>query len=105
MTLVRRDRKAAFLLWSWAAQLLPWVLITRTTFEYHYFPCSVFLALCLGYVFSLMRDGVKGWKWPVYGLVGLQAALFALFYPALSGLPVDNAAATKLLKWLPTWPF
>ena len=105
MTLVRRDRKAGFLLWGYLAQLLPWVLITRTTFEYHYFPCSVFLVLALGYVFALMRDCEKDWKWRVYGLCGLSAALFVLFYPAISGLPVNSETATKFLKWLPTWPF
>lgn len=105
MALVRRDRKAGFLLWGYLAQLLPWVFITRTTFEYHYFPCSVFLVLALGYVFSLMRDCEKDWKWRVYGLCGLSAALFVLFYPAVSGLPVNSETATKLLKWLPTWPF
>ena len=105
MALVRRDRKAGFLLWGYLAQLLPWVLITRTTFEYHYFPSSVFLVLALGYVFSLMRDCEKDWKWRVYGLCGLSAALFALFYPAISGLPVNGETATKFLKWLPTWPF
>ncbi len=105
MALIRRDRKAGFLLWGYLAQLLPWVLITRTTFEYHYFPCSVFLVLSLGYVFSLMRDCEKNWKWRVFGLCGLSAALFVLFYPAISGLPVNNSAATKLMKWLPTWPF
>ncbi len=105
MALVRRDRKASFLLWSYLAQLLPWVLITRTTFEYHYFPCSVFLVLSLGYVFALMRDNEKGWKRPVFGLCGLSTALFVLFYPAISGLPVNASAATKLMKWLPTWPF
>ena len=105
MLIVRRDRKAAFLLWSYLAQLLPWVLITRTTFEYHYFPCSVFLVLSLGYVFSLMRDGVKNWKWRVYGFCGLNAALFLLFYPAISGMIVNGSNASKLLKWLPTWPF
>ena len=105
MALIRRDRKAGFLLWGYLAQLLPWMLITRTTFEYHYFPCSVFLVLALGYVFALMRDEGRGWKWPVFGLCGLSAALFLLFYPAISGLPVDSASATKLLKWLPTWPF
>ena len=105
MALVRRDRKASFLLWSYLAQLLPWVFITRTTFEYHYFPSSVFLVLALGYVFSLMRDCEKDWKWRVYGLCGLSAALFVLFYPAISGLPVNGETATKLMKWLPTWPF
>ena len=105
MALIRRDRKAGFLLWGYLAQLLPWVLIARTTFEYHYFPSSMFLVLSLGYVFALMRDGVKDWKWRVYGLCGLSAALFVLFYPAISGLPVNGASATKVLKWLPTWPF
>ena len=81
------------------------MLITRTTFEYHYFPCSVFLVLSMGYVFSLMRDGVKNWKWRVYGFCGLNAALFLLFYPAISGMIVNGSNASKLLKWLPTWPF
>ena len=105
MALVRRERKAAFLLWAYFAQLLPWLLITRTTFEYHYFPSSVFLVLALGYVFSLMRDCEKNWKWRVFGLCALSAAVFVLFYPALSGLPVNGYEATKYMKWLPTWPF
>ncbi|MBR3294471.1 MAG: glycosyltransferase family 39 protein [Oscillospiraceae bacterium] len=101
----RRDRKAAFLLVGYLAQLLPWVFITRTTFEYHYFPSSVFLVLALGYVFSLLRDNRKDWRVPVYSLCILSAAVFILFYPAVSGMPVNNASATKLMKWLPTWPF
>ncbi len=105
MALIRRDRKAGFLLWGYLAQLLPWILITRTTFEYHYFPCSVFLVLSLGYSMALMRDVARGWKWRTVGLCGLSTALFALFYPAVSGLPVNGEAAGKVLKWLPTWPF
>ncbi len=105
MALVRRDRKAGFLLLGYLAQLVPWMFITRITFEYHYFPCSVFLVLSLGYVFALMRDNLRAWRWPVYGLCGLQAAVFLLFYPALSGAPISNELASRLLKWLPTWPF
>ncbi len=105
MSLMRRDRKAAFLLWGYLAQLLPWVLVGRVTFEYHYFPCSVFLALSLGYAFSLMRDNEKHWKWRVFGLCGLSALLFLLFYPEISGAPVNGYTATKWVKWLPTWPF
>lgn len=101
----RRDRKAAFLLLGYAAQLLPWVFITRTTFEYHYFASSVFLVLSLGYVFSLLRENLKNWRRPVYALCALSTAVFVLFYPALSGIPVKGELASKLLKWLPTWPF
>ena len=102
MALARRDKKAGFLLIGYLAQLLPWVFITRITFEYHYFPSSVFLILALGYVFSLMG---RRERWRILGLTGLCAALFLLFYPALSGLRVDNSTASALLQWLPTWPF
>lgn len=101
----RRDRTAAFILAGYLAQLLPWVLVTRLTFEYHYFPCTVFLLLSLGYCFKLIRLGSRRWRWYLGGFAAVSAALFVLFYPALSGLVVDNAAATKLLGWLPTWPF
>ena len=84
------------------AQLIPWLFVTRITFEYHYFPCSVFLVLSLGYCFNLMRHNLRHWKWYVSGFVTLSIALFVMFYPALSGKPV---AATGLLSWLPTWPF
>ena len=102
MALARRDKKAGFLLIGYLAQLLPWVFISRITFEYHYFPSAVFLILALGYVFSLMG---RQERWRVLGLTGLSVALFVLFYPALSGLRVDNSAASALLQWLPTWPF
>ena len=102
MALARRDKKAGFLLIGYLAQLLPWVFITRITFEYHYFPSAVFLILALGYVFSLMG---RRERWRVLGLTGLCVVLFLLFYPALSGLRVDNSTASALLQWLPTWPF
>lgn len=106
MFLFRRDKKAGFLLLGYLAQLVPWMFITRITFEYHYFPSSVFLVLALGYVFSLMeRVKEPGWKGRILGLTALCAAVFVLFYPALSGARVDNATATRFLQWLPTWPF
>lgn len=103
--IARRDRAAAFILAGYLAQLLPWILISRLTFEYHYFPCTIFLVLSLGYSFKLMRENRRAWKWYLGGFAAVSAGLFVMFYPALSGLVVDNAAATKLLGWLPTWPF
>ncbi len=101
----RRDKLALFIVIGYLAQLLPWVFITRTTFEYHYFPSSVFLVLALARIFSLMESRTKGWKFNVYGLTGLSCALFAVFYPVLSGVRVNAELATNLLKWLPSWPF
>ena len=104
-SIFRRDKTAAFILVGYLAQLLPWILVKRLTFEYHYFPCTIFLLLSLGYSFKLIRTGNRRWKLYLGGFAALSAALFILFYPALSGLVVDNATASKLLGWLPTWPF
>ena len=100
----RRDRKAAFLLLGYLAQLLPWVLIRRLTFAYHYFPCSVFLVLALGYVFALMREGRRRWLCWAIPFTAVSLGLFWLFYPVLSGAPMLSRYSTVFLKWLPTWP-
>ena len=102
--LFRRDRKAGFLLIGYLAQLLPWVFIRRLTFAYHYFPSSVFLVLSLGYVFALLRDGRRRWLCWALPFALSSLGLFALFYPVLSGAPVDPAFADRFLQWLPTWP-
>ena len=101
--LFRRDRRAAFLLVGYLAQLLPWVFVDRLVFEYHYFACSVFLVLSLGWVFALMRQSGGRWRIPVWGLTALAGLVFALFFPTLSGLPVPQA--TPWYHWLPSWPF
>ena len=100
----RRDRRAAFILVGYLAQLLPWVFISRLTFAYHYFPSSVFLVLALGYVFALYRENKPAWtRWAIpFAVVSLL--LFVMFYPVLAGAPVDNVAASRLLAWFPTWP-
>ncbi len=98
----RRDRVSAFILLGYFAQLLPWVLVPRLTFAYHYFPCTVFLCLALGRCFDLMVRGVRHGRAAVGGFVLLSLALFVLFYPSLAGLPVSKGI---LRSWLPTWPF
>ena len=100
-----KDKTSEFIVIGYLAQLLPWVFITRTTFEYHYFPSSVFLVLAIGRVFSLMRLNLRQWRTNVYSLTGLSCLLFAAFYPVLSGITVNADLASALLKWLPNWPF
>ncbi len=102
--LFRRDKKAAFILLGYLAQLLPWLFIKRVTFEYHYFPSSVFLILAICYVFRLLRINRPNWAPYAVSFTVVSLLLFILFFPALGGLRVDNATASALLGWLPTWP-
>ncbi len=105
--LFRADRRAGFILIGYLAELLPWVFISRLTFAYHYFPCSVFLVLSLGYVFALMRENRPRWRLFVLPFAAASLLLFVLFYPVLSGAPYGapgTALGSGLLQWLPTWP-
>ncbi|MDR1131939.1 MAG: phospholipid carrier-dependent glycosyltransferase [Oscillospiraceae bacterium] len=100
-----RDGKALFILLGYFAQLLPWMLITRITFEYHYFPCLIFLVIALCHVFNSFRLRDPKWKPKIYGAAAACLILFVAFYPVLSGLPVPRAYS-DLLAWIPgAWPF
>ena len=100
--IARRDRVSAFILLGYLAQLLPWVLVPRLTFAYHYFPCTVFLALAMGRCFDLMKHNVRNGKLYVGGFAALSLAVFILFFPVLAGIPIERGI---LRSWLPTWPF
>ena len=102
LAVMRRDQVSAFILLGYLAQLLPWVLVSRLTFAYHYFPCTVFLALALGRCFDVMLRNVRFGRLYVNGFAALSLAAFILFYPCLAGLPVKPGI---LRSWLPTWPF
>lgn len=101
-----KDNRAIFILLGYLANLLPWVAVNRLTFAYHYFPCTVFLILAIGYLLADLRH--RDWKWPLsvgsFTAVGL--GLFALFYPVLSGVRVSADYTSSFLKWFAdTWPF
>lgn len=101
----RSRRSDVFVLLLYAAQYLPWALISRATFIYHYFAAMIFALLALGLALQrllerrpLLGSGVCA------GAVVLAAGLFAFFFPVLSGLPVSTTWAA-MLKWLPGWGF
>jgi len=99
------DRDIAFLIVAYAAQYLPWMMISRLTWIYHYFPSVPFVVLILTWVIKHMEERVprlKGW---IFGYVVLVIALFALFYPVLSGLLISSDFIRTYLQWLPRWTF
>lgn len=101
----RLDGTGLFILIGYFSQLAPWFLISRTTFEYHYFPSLIFLVLAICYLMDRIVDRAPGrWKGPVYGLTIGAVVVFALFYPALIGLDMPVWYASGFLKWLPSWP-
>ena len=103
----KKDRRALFLIIGYFSQYLPWFLVSRLTFIYHYFPCVVFLALMLGYAFRNLKASLPKKAYLailiVYAL--LVFGLFLAYYPILSGQTVEISYVTKYLKWFKSWHF
>ena len=106
MAVKDRDETALFILVGYLANLLPWVLVSRLTFAYHYFPCTVFLVLALGHIFADLVRRDRKWRVSVGCFVGVSVGLFVLFWPVLSGAKVNLNYTRYVLKWFSdTWPF
>jgi len=102
-----RDGKALFILIGYLSQLVPWIPVSRIVFIYHYFPSTLFIVLALAHMFNTILERRKGsYKIAVYGYAAGAGVLFALFYPALSGMFVQRWYFSTLLQWIPEhWPF
>lgn len=99
------DCRPFLLIVLYAVQFLPWALVPRGTYIYHYFPSVPFAILCTSYVF----EAGAGWletalkkkpggearadRWSlaaVWGYIALAAILFLLFFPMASGVTVPR---------------
>ena len=99
----RGSRQGAGVLILYGTQLIPWMLVSRCTFLYHYFPSSMFCLAALALVLARMKR--RDWARRIAGGLCVAAAvLFVLYYPALSGLPIP-AWWADALEVLPSFGF
>ena len=107
-----RDRVAAsdrytarFLMLGYLAQYMPWFFVTRITFIYHYFPSVPFVVLMIAHSLMQLKKRMSKRGFLLICILYAAAAfgLFLLFYPVLSGQPVEVAFVLKYLRWQPTW--
>lgn len=98
------DGKALFLSYAYGVQMLPWMLVSRCTFAYHYFPSVPFVTMMIVYVMvKLDTREEKHWRKWIYVYLGAAFFLFVFFYPVLTGIGVEESFARDALRWLPGW--
>lgn len=115
----KRERKgfAAVVLCGFLSAYLPWVLVPRLTFIYHYFTAVPWLVVALCGVFDKLPETAAGAKRVHIGTISISLAqgflalftagcmvLFYLFFPAISGAPVDERYLNAL-ELFDTWYF
>ena len=113
-----RPRWAAVVLAGFGSVYLPWVLVPRLTFIYHYFTAVPFLVVALCGVFSLLYEkGPFARRLTFPGGLECQGAtlllaafaagcllLFAVYFPVLSGAPTTREYADAL-ELFDSWYF
>lgn len=100
----KKEKKIAFAVVGYACQLLPWMIVFRASFIYHYFSCLPFLILFIVYVAKHLYEIGAVKKWMLWVFLGVTALVFILFYPAISGMVVSEDYIVKL-RIFPTWYF
>ena len=96
----RRTDKAGFMvIVGFLSQYLPWVIVPRSTFIYHYFASVPFIILATGLLMGKLEKRNRAAFRIVAGtLIAAALVLFIMFYPLESGLPM-SADYAKYLRW------
>ncbi len=97
------DIRPALLLITFAAQYLPWALVPRGTYIYHYFPSVPFIILSTALCLDLLSEKrEKAARIAAIVLVSLAGAAFIGFFPYASGVTVPTWWLDAM-KWFPDW--
>lgn len=101
--LIKRNKENIFIIIMYLAVWLPYVIISRLMFLYHYFMALPFVMLAIVSFLRFMENKFnKKWIVPTYLLIVLL--LFWIFYPVVSGVPTPKTYIDSL-HWFPTWIF
>ncbi len=114
----KNDPRPAIILVCYFVQLLPWILVPRGTYIYHYFPCVPFLAIAIALCIDLLaetgcavaivpaeNDGKRA-EYTAMILLALilfaAAALFVAFFPYASGC-LTPQSWLDAMRWFDRW--
>ena len=101
-----KDHRFPFLLIAFLAQYLPWVLISRTTYQYHFFASLPFLMAMLVYGFSWLRENFPRTRTVIIVYGALVIFAFVMLFPVVSGTPIpSDSRLFTLLRAFDTWNF
>ena len=92
-----------FVVIGFLSQYLPWVIISRATFIYHYFASVPFIILALVYILKMLSDKFKFGKYITIGLLVAAGILFIMFFPVISGNVTSRDYVMNVLKWFEGW--
>lgn len=102
----RKDKRFSFLIIGFLSQYLPWVLVSRTTYQYHFFTSLPFLFAMLVYGLFWLKDHFKWFRYVLYAYGAIVVAAFILYFPVVSGMELpQNSPLFDMIRAFDTWNF
>lgn len=89
---------------GWLSAYLPWVMVTRLCFIYHYFPCAVFGIIAIALAAKDICSTRSAFKKAVFAYLFVCLVMFIVFLPVTTGIWV-NREYLDFLEFLPDWHF
>lgn len=103
---IKRKDKRMYVLWiAYLSQYLPWMLVPRLTFLYHYFAMVPFMILAIVYIFTRFEEGRDNKRWIRWVYTGIAVVLFIMYYPVISGMEVSKEYVMIALRHFDSWVF
>lgn len=92
-----------YLVTNWAANLLPWIRVTRCVFLYHYMGSLIFAVLALALLVDRWLQSSQGWR-NITGMTVICLILIAFVFwmPLYLGLPL-SPIEIQMRRWLTSW--
>ena len=96
---VKKWRPESVVTAAWAAQYVPWLLVSRPLFFFYMTPAVPFMAIGLAAGLNALRSKGGFARWSVRVYLLLAAVLLVLFFPVLTAIPIPYDA-WRLLMWI-----
>ena len=106
----KKDFRAVFLMLGYLSLFVPWLFASRLAFIYYYYPNVLFLALMIAYSIKeaeIIERIRLSKKIIACAFAGITFALFLMFYPVISGVPISTSYVETFLRWpfMKEWVF
>ncbi len=97
-----KSQAVVFVIFGFLSQWLPWAFIGRVKFFHYHYPAMPFVALAITFYLRELWQTGKWGKVTVCFYLAFVIAMFAYWYPLLSGYPISEQYFQNHL-WFKSW--
>ena len=100
-----KSKHAMMISIAYLAQLVPWLMVERCIFIYHYYPSIPFMILGIVHACESLLKKNKNYIRPIAVLTVIATVVFILFLPVIGGFETTSWYVQHITRWMNSWYF